>query len=694
MTVVVEQGVITEVTAVGGKETAGIGSQAIDTLPGAILEAQSAEVDGVSGATMTSGAIKQAAAQAIAQAMGEEAAPEALSMKPGTYTAEALGFDHWMTASVTVSEGRIEDISVEYRPIETVYPPVQRASGCMVTAPVELLPGRILEAQSLAVDAVTGATATSNAVFAAVKDCLLQAGAAEASLYAPLEKSKAVEEYECQLVVVGGGTSGCTAAATAAEQGVDTIVLEQAAKWGGTGTAAGGMMSVGSYLHDPETAEQDKQNLYEDWMRMNRFFVPEPKLVRMFIENSGPTLDWLTGQDYQFEAPATFGSGFHESHVICPTYCVYTGRKVVTVEYFNAMMDKFEQNGGRGMLETTVTGFLYDGAGEINGVTAQRYDGTTVNVKAEAVILATGGFAGNEELVTKYCGYPYQQFGMTHNKGTGLLMGLEAGGNTCNAGMMLAHVQRPFRQVTGFDAFDNNIPFVVIYTPGLMAVNRTGERFQREDMGLDCTVDFMNGKLAQGDYYYMLVSQDQMEVLAAQGIAGLGSDVKPDKVSYNGVCVEPDVPLTNIQTVFDGCVEQGVVFKGDTLEELAESAGMDPEILAANVEAYNGLCEQGEDTLFGKRAQYLHPLGEGPYYAVKACVTMYCTTGALDIDENFNVVRPDGSAIEGLYAVGMDSMGVLLDGSSYPDYGGPACGWAYTSGRLAGLSALAYLAGK
>lgn len=59
------------------------------------------------------------------------------------------------------------------------------------------------------------------------------------------------------------------------------------------------------------------------------------------------------------------------------------------------------------------------------------------------------GFAGNEELVTKYCGYPYQQFGMTHNKGTGLLMGLEAGGNTCNAGMMLAHVQRPFRQVTG-----------------------------------------------------------------------------------------------------------------------------------------------------------------------------------------------------------------------------------------------------
>lgn len=74
-----------------------------------------------------------------------------------------------MTASVTVSEGRIEDISVEYRPIETVYPPVQRASGCMVTAPVELLPGRILEAQSLAVDAVTGATATSNAVFAGGK---------------------------------------------------------------------------------------------------------------------------------------------------------------------------------------------------------------------------------------------------------------------------------------------------------------------------------------------------------------------------------------------------------------------------------------------------------------------------------------------------------------------------------------------
>ena len=690
VTVTVEDGKIVDVVADGPGETFNVGQAALPLLAQAMIDAQSAEVDAVAGATFTSGAFRMAAAQALADVQGEAIEAVPLSMTAGTYTKEVMGFDQWTLVEVTTSEDAIVDIKIDHRAVDTAFPPTLNASDHVIGCVEELLPGRIIAAQSLAVDAITGATVTSNAALGAIKDCLLEAGAQETALYAPIAKSDAVETYTCEAVVVGAGSSGSTAAASLAELGIDTIVCEAGARFGGTAVLAGGMLAMGSHLSNQETIQADNDAFFNDWMRMNRYLVREPELLREYIDQSGPTLDWLTEQGFSFEPPARFGSPAHASHDF-ETYSVYTGSKALTLKYFNAMMEKFAANGGRALLETTVTGYLYAEDGTIAGVVAEKYDGTRVEVKADAIIFAAGGFGGSPELLTEFAGYPYQLCGFAQNDGITLKLGLEAGAATCNTGMLLAHVQRPSKMLTGFDAFDNNIPFALLYTPSLMFVNREGERFQAEDQGLTCTVDFMNGKIAQGDYYYALLTQEMVDKLAVEGPNGIGCNIKPDKVRYYGTCVEPDAVMTNIQNVFDEAVRQGVIFKGDTIEELAAVTGMKADVLAAQIAKYNGYCADGYDKMYGKDAQFLYPLSDGPYYAIKGGPTMYVTTGSVDIDSNFMLRRPDGTPIEGLFAVGVDSMGVILDGSSYPDYGGPANGWAFTSGHMVAGKVAEYL---
>ena len=138
--------------------------------------------------------------------------------------------------------------------------------------------------------------------------------------------------------------------------------------------------------------------------------------------------------------------------------------------------------------------------------------------------------------------------------------------------------------------------------------------------------------------------------------------------------------------MLDDAISQGIAFKADTIEELAEALGMPPENLKATVDSYNAACEAKEDTEFGKNADYLDPIGEGPYYAILGAPWCYSTTAALDINEDFQVLADDHeTVIEGLYAVGTDSAGVLYsEKKPYVTFGGAANGWALTSGYQCG----------
>ena len=145
--------------------------------------------------------------------------------------------------------------------------------------------------------------------------------------------------------------------------------------------------------------------------------------------------------------------------------------------------------------------------------------------------------------------------------------------------------------------------------------------------------------------------------------------------------------------ILDYAVSEGVAWKADTLEELAGQLEMDPETLQATYTAYNEAVSTGVDEQFGKGVDYLMPIGEGPYYAVKVLPAPYASGGGLDVDTQLRVLMDDHiTPIQGLYALGCDSMGVLLNRTkNYASFGGTAQGWSLTSGYLAGSNAAKYV---
>ena len=151
-------------------------------------------------------------------------------------------------------------------------------------------------------------------------------------------------------------------------------------------------------------------------------------------------------------------------------------------------------------------------------------------------------------------------------------------------------------------------------------------------------------------------------------------------------CMPDGTPITRIDEILQAGMDAGFIYKADTLEELASVLGMDAATLASTVETYNAACASGVDEAFGKSEKYLRALGEGPYYAVTGAAHCYSTCGALDVNEQLQVLKADGvTPISGLYAVGTDCSGVLYsEKKAYVTYGGAAQGWAYTSGYVCG----------
>ena len=237
---------ITNVEIVGDSETAGVGSKAVEQMPQQILDAQSSEVDGVSGATFTSTAVRTAAANCIAQAKGEDSTADVTAkMAPGTYVGQGTGFrvSEPITVSVTVSEDKIEDIQVDQ--VNTSEKPA------ILQSVVDLMLPRMLEYQSVAVDAITGATASSNGVKQAVTDALtqaLEAGGSDASAISAFQtvppKSDETVTLDTDVLVVGMGGSGVAAALSAAENGASVLAIDKAGKYGGTSALTSGPMAI------------------------------------------------------------------------------------------------------------------------------------------------------------------------------------------------------------------------------------------------------------------------------------------------------------------------------------------------------------------------------------------------------------------------------------------------------------------
>lgn len=683
-----ENGKVIEASAVGDSETPDIGGKAIRELPDAMVTAGTVTVEGVSGATFTSAAVLEAAGAAYAQACG--ITQEAAAMTPGVYTATIRNYYSTLTVQTEVTEDAIA--AVEVTDCVAIRPSYNNLNEATSAPARNNIPQRIVANQTLNIDAITGCTVTSNAILAGVKDCILQAGGDPANFAAPVAKSTAVENYDCDVLVIGCGTAGCMAASSANTAGAKVIVFEKSGKVGGTGAVSAGPSAPGLQLEGQEKAT-DVNLRFNVWNQMADFSTKGAILYDM-LDGAAEAVQYLADHGFAFEGPKNFNNCWHDYNNVLFDMYDFAGRKANNTEWFTKLAYEVEENGGMILLETTGDHLIFDENGKVAGAVGYKADGTTVNVNASAVILSTGGYLGNTEKIVENFGHTYKTIAYLQNDGAGIRMGQEAGGALFHEKTEpIAHMQGTYVEMDPFtfeNPSSNYYLHTLTYTPGLMQVNGSGSRYHNEGtLEASCLVESCNDHAAQGDYFYTLLSQNQINTLVESGLRGLGSEKKPFGGSYVGICAEPDEPMTNLVEVLEKGIEIGTVMKGDTLEELAAAAGMTASILTRNVERYNAMCAAGEDTRFGKAARFLNAYEEGPYYAVKGTVYAYNTLGGLNVDEDIHVIREDNSPIEGLYCCGADSIGVIMNATAYPDLGGPNLTWAFYSGYTAGRNAAA-----
>ena len=649
------------------------------------------------------GFVAAASAAAAVSALGANAAladsgtAKKTPLTPGTYTGEAKGFGGYVVMQVTVSEDSITDIQfVENRRQESVLVPsededpnahyawmVREESPQVLNSALDRLPQRILDTQSVGVDAVCGATFSSFAIKNAVANCIEQAGGnIDEWSEAPELNEGESDLGEFDVIVVGGGSSGVAAAARAADMGAKVILFEKSGRVGGSGALSTGPCSVGAKIQTEAGLDGNALAYAKSMMKDNHWSV-DGNLMLDFFRRSGQTVDWMIEKggfdfaplDYRMLDP-DFGQ-----NLVAYTTDATSGTEVTAAwTRLAGLADTVEY-------EANVDEVIQDESGAVCGVKATLWDGSRVSAQAKAVVFACGGFGGSREMQVKYNKFYYPLFGLTQNQGTTLDLLLPIGAQEEHPTGEEVHYTDVVGELPAeeFDEFERNAFYSLQMCPTFMRVNITGQRFHDENERSYSLIGHCANETHQGDHTYLILSQKQVEALKEQGIAGTGYTYANGGICFIHYMIPCDHALPNLEAMLAAAEEAGFAYSGSTAEELAEKAGFTPDIFSESLAQYEGACDSGVDDLFGKDAAFLFPMGdEGPYYAVQCDVRPYCSMGGVKVDAHMRVLDTDNQVIKGAYAAGTDSLGAIMDGVFYADHFGIALGWAINSGYAAG----------
>lgn len=595
----------------------------------------------------------------------------------GTYTAEGQGHNGPIEVEVKVSDTQIEEIKI-----------ISHTESIGISdSALDRIPTAIIDRQSLAIDAVSGATVTSNGIIAAVEAALVKAGADIEKLKIATEQPNEgkTEKLIADVVVIGAGGSGASAAVTAAEQGAQVILLEKNINPGGTTATGGGLFAAHSdIMRAKNQGPVDTDRLLKDWMKEMVWQV-DANLIRQYLDLSYTTVDWLSGYGFEFY----WSPGVQQTHADYHGYHKYIDFTKSTEAFRNFIQVGLVDRGGEVFYETPAKSLIQDENGAITGVIAQRTDGTILEISAKSVVIATGGFVGDSEWVASTVdGVSLNISGLASNVGDGIRMAWDAGGAKRGENVHLAHTfsPKPGTDLSDFGPASMFGSMSILYLPITTWVNYEGLRFADEDIIYD-RAWATNAVIAQGNQAYMIFNQDMIDTLEAEGALAAGmeeavamgpmTEVGPMKSGW-----------TNLNDMMQELVKQGSAFKGDSIEELAKASGMNEDTFLATMSKYNEDAVAGKDTLFGKRKGHMVPMIDGPFYAVIVTPNNLGTLGGIRINHNMQVVKADPNSYEpipNLYAAGSDVGGLYSD--HYVLLEGGAQGWAYNSGRLAGASA-------
>ena len=597
----------------------------------------------------------------------------------GDFTGTAKGFGGDVSVTLTLTDGAITGCTAEGK---------DETQGVGSEA-IAQMPGKIAESGSIAVDGVSGATATSTAIKEAAAAALTAAGLNPDDYKTAVEKDAAAEDstVEADVVVVGAGGAGMTAAITAAGEGKSVVVLESQSMGGGNAGRATGGMNAAKTVYQAETefgesagvektlktaAEKYADNetitalaktVSEQWaayqanptgyfdsvelMELDTMIggkgINDPELVETLCANSADAIDWLDEHGITLHNVSSFG-GASVKRIHRPVNA--EGKTVSVGSYMIPLLqENCEKAGVKMMLDTTATEILTDANGAAVGVKATGASGETVTVNAKAVVLATGGFGANLDMVVKY--KPELKGFMTTNapgiQGQGIEMAQAIGAATVDMDQIQIH-----------PTVEANTAALItegLRGDGAILINEEGKRF----------IDEVGTR----------------DVVSAAEIAQTGS--------YSWLVV--DQAMADASSVIQGYIKKGYTVTGATYEELGKAMGVDAAAFAETMEKWNGYVEAKNDPDFG-RTSFANKLDTAPYYAIKVTAGVHHTMGGLKINANTEVLNEKGEVIPGLFAAGEVTGGVhganRLGGNAVADF--------TVFGRIAGAAASDYAA--
>ena len=595
----------------------------------------------------------------------------------GDFTGTAKGFGGDVSVTLTLTDGAITGCTAEGK---------DETEGVGSQA-IAKMPGEIAESGSIAVDGVSGATVTSTAIKEAAAAALTAAGLNPDDYKTAVENNATAEDstVDADVVVVGAGGAGMTAAITAAAEGKSVVILESQSMVGGNSVRATGGMNAGKTVYqdenefgesagvektlktaaekyaDNETITALAKTVSEQWaayqanptgyfdsvelMELDTMIggkgINDPELVETLCANSADAIDWLDEHGITLHNVSSFG-GASVKRIHRPVNA--EGKTVSVGSYMIPLLqENCEKAGVKMMLDTTATEILTDANGAAVGVKATGASGETVTVNAKAVVLATGGFGANLDMVVKY--KPELKGFMTTNapgiQGQGIEMAEAIGAATVDMDQIQIH-----------PTVEANTAALItegLRGDGAILINEEGQRF----------IDEVGTR----------------DVVSAAEIAQTGS--------YSWLVV--DQAMADASSVIQGYIKKGYTKTGATYEELAKELDVDPAAFANTMETWNSYVEAKNDPDFG-RTSFANPLNNGPYYAIKVTAGVHHTMGGVTINSATEVLKEDGTVIPGLFAAGEVTGGVhganRLGGTAVADF--------VVFGRIAGESAANY----
>ena len=599
------------------------------------------------------------------------------SYTPGTYTASAQGNNGPVELSVTFSEEAITEITIGKHGETTGI-----SDGAF-----EKIPAAIVQYQSLGVDTISGATYTSQAILDAVADCVTQAGGDAEALRAVAVEGEAeagsavLADSEVDVLVIGGGGAGLSAALSASQNGASVILVEKLSALGGNTFRCGGAFNTS----DPERqkdipmtesldsavekvlAHEDvsedhaklKAEVQKQWDEYkasgNKMLFDTPEwhalqsidagdyegnveLVRTLTTNTLDTLNWLSdnGVEWTDQVSTVVGALWNRSHQTPNN----SGADIIAALEQNATA-----NGVNIYLDSKAEELIVED-GRVAGAVVTNSAGDKVTVKAKkGVIMATGGFSANVEMRVKY-NKQWEDIGeslQTNNSpgatGDGITMGEAVGANLVGMGWIQL---MPLNSVSGGG--------ISGYVNSSLYCNKEGKRFVAEDQRRDVLAAAV---LAQTDkLFYIVCDQKEAELRG----------MTPDVLGY--------------------MVDNGLVYSGDTIAELAENMEVPAEALEQTVKEFNEAVKAKKPDEFG-RTTWENTIETGPFYAPSFSPAVHHTMGGLEINGNAEVLDADGKVIPGFYAAGEVTGGIhgtnRVGGNAVPD--------ALCFGKIAGANA-------